>query len=456
MVKARYCPADHGPAPAIDFPRLRKLPRMILPHPHGVPAVETTPAAIISLLSAWSGQPRKALYQHSFPFSHKWGYLPNRDSPIITFEEQDIQRLCSEGVLEFVKDEKGRRCVVLTESQRIRALSRAVDPVIVTAGAAPRREHSVAAQPEAQQIKRLLVGGGSTFGELEAAGKAGGGRVYSFDELLSLSPDRSDPAPPLVFIHVPKTGGTTLNNILMKNFRYRLDSYGRSFFPRYYPDEFVSLVGPPRPDDTRRPVFFTGHIDIENDVFRYMPVSYVAITMLRDPIQRITSHYRGESTLPDSPIGDDIRSGNLTVLDFFRRLYPPYQLQHEIFAPRSHNVGKAMHNLESRVSLFGLQERFDEFVVLLSELLGLPDVVHMPVNRTALDAAAVTASQVDELRGLLTEEIKFYAVAEALYRERIAKMRPGFAARVENFQRDQQEYLSGRKVGGHAWARFYA
>jgi Sulfotransferase family len=417
--------------------------------------VETTQAAIISLLTAWSGQPRKALYQHSFPFSQKWGYLPNRDAPIITFEEQDIQWLCSEGVLEFVKDEKGRRCLVLTESQRIRALSRAVDPAIAAAGATPRREHTVAGQPEVQQIKRLLVGGGSTFPELEAAGKAGGGRVYHFDELLSLSPECPDPAPPLVFIHVPKTGGTTLNNILMKNFRYRLDSYGRSFFPRYFPDEFVSLVGPPGPDDTRRPVFFTGHVDIENDVLRYMPVSYVAITMLRDPIQRITSHYRGESTLPDSPIGDDIRSGKLTVLDFFRRLYPPYQLQHEIFAPQSHDIEEALHKLES-ISLFGLQERFDEFVLLLSELLGLPDVVHMPVNRTAVDAVAVTASQVDELRGLLAEETKFYALAEALYRERIAKIPAAFAARVESFQRDQQEYLSRRKESGHAWARFYA
>jgi hypothetical protein len=241
----------------------------------------------------------------------------------------------------------------------------------------------------------------------------------------------------------------------MKNFRYRLDSYGPSFFPRYYPDEFVSLVGAPNPDDTRRPVFFTGHIDIENDVFRYMPVAYVAITMLRDPVQRITSHYRGESTLPDSPISSEIRSGKLTLLDFFRRLYPPYQLQHEIFAPKSNNIGEALQNIENRVSFFGLQARFDEFVVLLSDLLGLPNVAHVPLNKTSDDASPVTASQIEELRGLLADEVAFYQSAHALYEQRIAKMRPQIGNQVEKVRQTNQDYLAHRSGGKHIWTPFY-
>ena len=78
--------------------------------------------------------------------------------------------------------------------------------------------------------------------------------------------------PPLVFVNLPKAGGTTLNHILMKNYRFRCDAYGPDFFPRYYPDEFVSLVQPPGYDDTKRPVFFTGHIDLANELLRYMPV----------------------------------------------------------------------------------------------------------------------------------------------------------------------------------------
>ena len=101
-----------------------------------------------------------------------------------------------------------------------------------------------------QHENRLLkVGHGATFEELAANGKASNGAPYRFDDLLSLrqggAPPSGPSVPPLVFVHVPKAGGTTLNNILMKNYRYRLDSYGNDFFPRYYPDEFVSLVQAP-------------------------------------------------------------------------------------------------------------------------------------------------------------------------------------------------------------------
>ena len=417
--------------------------------------METTRSAIISLLTVESGQPRRALYP--FPLSHKWGYLPDRrDSQAIAFEDRDVRQLYIEGILEFVNDERGLRCAVLNQPQRSRTLPRVAGAAIDTHAETPRREDAVATQPNEQQIRQLLVGGGSTFTELESAGKAGGGRVYCFDELLSLSPERAEPAPPLVFIHVPKAGGTTVNSILMKNFRYRLDSYGASFFPRYYPDEFVSLVGAPSPDDTRRPVFFTGHIDIENDVFRHMPVAYVAITMLRDPVQRITSHYRGESTLPDSPISNEMRSGKLTLVDFFRRLYPSYQRQYQIFAPKSYNIGEALQNLENRVSFFGLQERFDEFVVLLSDLLGLPNVAHIPLNKTSDDASPVAASQIEELRGLLADDVAFYQSAQQLYGQRIAKMRVQLGDRVEKVRQTNQHYLTHRAGRKHIWTRFYA
>jgi hypothetical protein len=109
--------------------------------------------------------------------------------------------------------------------------------------------------PIEAENRKLRLGGGATFEELEAAGKAGGGRVYRFDDLISLSPTSAAPAPPLVFINVPKTDGAIVNQVLMKNFRYRLDSYGNALFPRYFPDEFVSLVRAPLPNDTRRPIF---------------------------------------------------------------------------------------------------------------------------------------------------------------------------------------------------------
>jgi hypothetical protein len=280
-----------------------------------------------------------------------------------------------------------------------------------------------------RENRLLKVGHGATFEELVAEGKASGGAPYRFDDLLSFrqAPEVATPrVPPLIFIHVPKAGGTTLNNILMRNFRYRIDGYGVDFFPRYYPDEFVSLVQAPDNDDTRRPVFFTGHITLANKIFRYIPVRYVAITMLRDPVQRIVSHYRFHSTLLNFPLAKEIASGALGIVEYFEQFRTTIPLQYEYFTQSSNGaetaqssrVEEALRNLE-RVSLFGLQDRFDEFAVLLAELLGLPDVFYRPLNRTPDHAATVTDEQTEELSKLLADDIAFYEGAAKLYRQRV-------------------------------------
>lgn len=289
-----------------------------------------------------------------------------------------------------------------------------------------------------RQIRLLTVSYGHTFEELSASGKAGGGTPYSFDELLTIGGSGNGPSvPPCVFIHVPKVGGTTLNHILMKNFRWRVDSYGPDFFPRYYPDEFISLVQPPNDDDTRRPVFFTGHITLDNDVFRYMPVRYAAITMLRDPVQRMISNYRFHSSLPASPHYEAIKNG-ASLIDYLDKFGNEILLQHKMFAPNG-GVAEALENLEHRVSIFGLQDRYDEFLTMLARLLGLPDISHRPLNRTVAAATPVNGEDIPKLRERMTDEITFYEGAVALYQKRAAALQ-----------------AQGAESKPHPWRDFYA
>ena len=351
----------------------------------------------------------------------------------------------------------------------------ALNDIVQRLSAESGGQHGVAQEKQAlvekiarlQHENRLLkVGHGATFEELAANGKASNGAPYRFDDLLSLrqggAPPSGPSVPPLVFVHVPKAGGTTLNNILMKNYRYRLDSYGNDFFPRYYPDEFVSLVQAPVHDDTRRPAFFTGHIDLANDVFRYMPVRYVAITMLREPVQRVVSHYRFHSTLRQSPLAAEIAKGDLGIVDYFKHFRATIPLQYEMFAPplgdaddRTGRAAEALRNLEDRISFFGLQDRFDEFVVLLAELLGLPDVLYKPLNKTPSSAATVSGKQTEELKELLAEDIAFYEGAVQLYQGRAAALPFDLAAGVKAFKQEEDGYLE-RRNDRHPWSLSYS
>jgi Sulfotransferase family len=287
------------------------------------------------------------------------------------------------------------------------------------------------------EIRRLKVSHGRTFQELTALGAVGGGAAYRFEELVAIRDGVAPTAtvPPLVFLHLPKAGGTTLNHILMKNYRFRCDAYGPDFFPRYYPDEFVCLVQPPGHDDTKRPVFFTGHIDLANELLRHMPVRYVAITLLRDPVERIVSHFRYHSTREDTPLHTEIRAG-LTLPDYFQRFQSALPPQYAVLSPEKPNASDALSNLESRISLFGLQERFGEFAALLSSLTGLPDIRYRPLNVTGRNAVDPTQGQIDELRSLLAEDLIFYDRACQLYRSRLQAMTEPRAT--------------------HPWTRFYA
>jgi hypothetical protein len=400
--------------------------------------VQTTRAVIISLLTSVPNQPRRALYQHSFPFSHKWGYLPDRDSPIVAFEERDIRQLYIEGTLEFVDDDRGRRCAVLAKPHTHAAALGALADTSTT-----RTPEASAAelQTRDEKIRRLTVGDGPTFDELAAEGKIGRGMPYRFSELAQI--DVGDPVPPLVFIHVPRTAGTTVNKILMKNYKYRADSYGASFFPPYFPSQFLWLVSSPRSaDDRNRPAFFTGHIDLGNEIFRHMPVRHLVITMLREPVERIISHYRFNSTQP-SIFQKAIREQNLDVVGYLKYFGAAVPQQYELFAPASvgndeERVARALGNLEASVSIFGLQERFNEFTPMLTTLIGLPDVSHKTLNKLPPGAADVTPEQIEQLQPLLKHDIDFYEGATKLYHQRRELM--------------AKFVLSNP----HPWTRFYA
>jgi hypothetical protein len=190
--------------------------------------------------------------------------------------------------------------------------------------------------------------------------------------------------------------------------------------------------------------------------------------MLRDPVQRIVSHYRFHSTLPGSPLATEIQNGNLDIVEYYKRFQKTIPLQYEVFAPRedaNENVGgtervrEALGNLDSKVSIFGLQDRYDAFVVLLQELLGLPDVFYVPLNRTPSQSASVTPEQIAQLSELLGEDVEFYRGAKTLYEQRVATLAFDLTAKVKAFSEAQQRYLSlhgGGEAAQHVWHGFYA
>ena len=182
-------------------------------------------------------------------------------------------------------------------------------------------------------------------------------------------------------------------------------------------------------------MFFTGHIDLANDLLRHMPVRYLAITMLRDPVERIVSHFRYHSTRENTPLHAEFRGG-LKLPDYFQRFQGALPPQYAVFSPEKPTASDALAKLETGMSLFGLQAQFTEFTTLLGSLAGLPDVGYRPLNVTAQSAVDVPPEEIEELRSMLAEDVIFYDGACQLYRRRMAPL------------------TASRAV--HPWTRFYA
>jgi hypothetical protein len=298
----------------------------------------------------------------------------------------------------------------------------------------------------------LKTGGGRDFSALERDVPLSPPAVYRFEELIEWAKNEfeitAQPVP-LVFVHVQKTGGIFLNNILVRNYRQRLDSYGAEFFTKLYPEEFYTYIQPPNRDDTGRPAFFTGHIDLGNEIFSRMRGRYIGLSLLRDPVERMVSHYLFHRGLPNNYLNASIHRDNLDVVAYFRR-FPEIPRQIDSFLTTNERaagdaVDIALNNIDTKLSIFGLQERMDEFLVQLSYFLGFPNILYRkPLNVSQSESAVfpVGSDDREKLAELMSEDIALYRRAQALYQDRLSRIPADVAALVKEFRRLNEQYRS--------------
>ena len=88
----------------------------------------------------------------------------------------------------------------------------------------------------------------------------------------------SKTVPRLVFLHVPRTGGTTLHHHLAAHFA-----------PHEICPERFSRLDKYSPDQLEKWRFFSGHFNA--DEIRRIPGPLFIVTILRNPIERLLSNY---------------------------------------------------------------------------------------------------------------------------------------------------------------------
>jgi hypothetical protein len=235
----------------------------------------------------------------------------------------------------------------------------------------------------------------------------------------------------LLFMHIPKTGGSTLDNVIPQN--YELNATVHVNPPHFRRDPAVAFR-----DGAFTPIVL-GHFKFDSIVYTFTAAPLAHLTVLREPIGRIISHYNFKLTTSrrDEPgagaEGDferyfssldnnECHNGQVLrvagMLDR-RTIGDPAAIEAAL------DIAK--ENLTRRFTFFGVTERYPEFILMCQRLLGwrhiyytkkkvTPDVPGR-VHLDTLDPGVLEA-----LREQNRVDIAFYEFAKRLADERIAQL----------------------------------
>ncbi|MEM9923962.1 MAG: sulfotransferase family 2 domain-containing protein [Cyanobacteria bacterium P01_D01_bin.50] len=229
---------------------------------------------------------------------------------------------------------------------------------------------------------------------------------------------------PVIFLHIPKAAGSTLLNIVRR--QYNSDSIfsvdGKN------PLESIKQFKLLQKNKTEATQAVMGHMYF--GVHEFLPNS-TYITMLRDPIERIISFYYYVLRNPDHNHYNLITSKNLSLKDYVKsgigkqldngqtRLLSGIDALDVEFGSCSETMlSRAKLNIQKYFSVVGITEKFDESLLLMkSKLNWKKSILYRKANVTKNRPKKLDIPEVDlkEIEKQNEFDIELYRYAEELF-----------------------------------------
>ena len=234
-----------------------------------------------------------------------------------------------------------------------------------------------------------------------------------------------DGADRVLFVHVPKTAGSSLYSI----FRTLLQP---AELLKLHPDrETLTRINALSKRQVRRLKVMYGHIDVQ--LARQIVPLQQCVTLLRDPVDRVVSYYAFTKHMNSGAHSELAR--RTPIMQWIDALCLPETDNGMVrrFAGALHEAGhgactrqmleQAKANL-ARFGLVGLTSRFDEFYALLAHRLGLPmrTYVSEKVNAKRLPFHQLSADTVAELERRNGLDRELYRFGEELFARQLAQV----------------------------------
>jgi hypothetical protein len=186
----------------------------------------------------------------------------------------------------------------------------------------------------------------------------------------------SSPPKKVLFDHLPKCGGTTVMKYLTGHYPDRLIFHSCSLRPLETMEMFS------RQSEIKRHSYslITGHL--VRHLIHFVSPTCLTVTLLRDPVERITSHYFYARSSPEHYLHETIHCHRMTLKDYvscnlseeLRNWYTTYFTDLSIDQAEAHperSVAAALQILSSSYDIIGTLEAFGSFIESLRSRAGL-------------------------------------------------------------------------------------
>jgi hypothetical protein len=227
--------------------------------------------------------------------------------------------------------------------------------------------------------------------------------------------------PLIAFVHVPKTAGASVKSMFARAFSIVTVTDAGNYLRD--PEAAVVRVSSGRITKGRVAV---GHIPY--GLFRaHLPGDTRYMTFLRDPVNRVLSHYHGH--LRRTPRTERVRSVTAASLKEAIELRLPEisnlatRLLSDDPSPMEALPASALDQAKANLREFefvGVTERFDESIVLMQRVLGLPPVLYesQHVSRDRPSIEEITEEERRLIQEMNELDLELYSFARGLFEER--------------------------------------
>jgi hypothetical protein len=250
----------------------------------------------------------------------------------------------------------------------------------------------------------------------------------------------------LIFLHIPKTGGVTLERILVRQYPLSL------IHPFIKPEEYKQVTAL-SPSVLNRYRAFQGHFPF--GLHEYLASPSIYVTQLREPMDTALSSYfyfeldyrkqvQGREIEWTMPTVDELLSSQMRLMfDNLQTRFLSNSLGARFGRMTREMLDTAKRNLET-MAVVGLTERYDESILLMSDMLGWRAPYYIKANVTRLRPRdqAIPADVREFLQEHNQLDNELYALGKAIFAEQLEKQGKDLPERLRKYRERNKRYGS--------------